>query len=132
MSNSNYPDGVTEYDIDERSFAAFPGEATYEEEEQMNDSSRIEDLTYMVNNLANERNRLKEINRELVQGCEMLLFGQNRIVKQYWDDLEAIVEKQKSVREIKNCSVCGKSFESIDGLVSCPAHSFAEVRDDDR
>lgn len=33
MSDPNLPEGVTEYDIDERSFASFPGEATEEEDE---------------------------------------------------------------------------------------------------
>lgn len=29
--------------------------------------------------------------------------------------------------EIRNCKVCGIEFESEDGLVSCPAHSFGET-----
>ena len=31
--------------------------------------------------------------------------------------------------ETKNCSVCNKSFESEDGLVSCPEHSFGECEE---
>ncbi len=38
MGDPNYPEGVTEYDIDERSFAAFPGEATEEQDEEENET----------------------------------------------------------------------------------------------
>jgi len=31
--------------------------------------------------------------------------------------------------ELKNCKICGKLFESENGIVSCEEHSFGEVED---